>query len=173
MNRRNLLKGGAITAGVAALGGFQISCKPKSLDSWALIIETDFRDFKPLLPQLGLSQAVIDKIGDWLDKGINILHQFSADYRNGDFANAVALFNSLGEIVASIANEFNVLDNKIVKLILVSIQVARIAIASLLSEQATASSEAMKAVRGAKASDTAEIRKLAAVNVDKLLKAVQ
>lgn len=171
INRRELMVRGGMAGGVLLLGGLAEACKPKNLSTWVTIIVSDFAEMKPLLSELGLGQATLNKISGLIDTATRVAKDFDEAYRAGQFANAVTLFNSLGGLVTQIAGELGATDNRIVKLALVSIQVARIAIASLLQSQAQSSPVAMKRTIGA-GSATAEIQRLASVNVDALLKAL-
>lgn len=165
MNRRDVIKGGAISVGVLALTG----CPgQKSLSAWVTTIVAAFGEMKPLLAELGLSQAIITKVSGWIDTAVKIAKDFDEAYRAGKFKDAVTLFNNLGGLITQIAGALGAVDNRIVKLALISIAIARIAISSLLANHASASPEAMAVVNAASASDTAEIKRLAEVNVNGL-----
>lgn len=169
MNRRDLIKGGIAATGVLALSGVQQACTPKNLSSWVASIVGGFTEIKPLLPQLGLSQAVIDRVSGFIDKAVLIAHDFDAAYKAGKFTTAATLFGSLSDLITQIAGELNVTSNRIVKLALVSIAIARIAIASLLSQQAPSG---LTAANPAEQKAATEIRRLAAVDVNQLAKAL-
>lgn len=172
ISRRSMLKtstaGGLGMVGALTLTG--LACDKKNLSGWVTTIVSAFAEMKPLLGDLGLSPAVINKISGWIDTAAKVAKDFDVAYVAGKFADAVTLFNNLGRLIAQIAGELGAMDNRIVKLALVSISIARIAIATLLSNQAQASPEAMNAAASAPASNTAEIKRLASVNVDGLLK---
>jgi hypothetical protein len=175
MNRRDMLKTSSV-AGLGTLGGFAFtapSCdKPKNLSTWVTIIVADFTEMKPLLPELGLSQATIDRVSGFIDKAVKVARDFDAAYVAGKFADAVTLFTSLGDIVAQIASDLGAAENRIVKLALISIRIARIAIASLLSSQAS-EPQVAAAVRAARTTRTvSEIERLANSDLSKIEKAL-
>lgn len=177
MNRRNFMVTGA-TAGAGALVLSQEACKPKDLSGWVVTIVADYGEIKILLPQLGFSQAVIDRISGLIDNAVRIAKDFDDAYKAGKFDNAVVLFTSLGDLVTQVASEINVTDNRIVKLLVVGIQIARITIASLLKAQADSQPAVAAKVRAARMvpadqSAIREIERLAAIDVSKLLPAIQ
>lgn len=172
ISRRSMLKTSTV-AGLGMVGGLALTglaCDKKNLSGWVTAIVSAFTEMKPLLGDLGLSQVVINKISGWIGTAAKVAKDFDAAYVAGKFADAVTLFNNLGGLIAQIAGELGATDNRIIKLALVSISIARIAIATLLSNQAQASPEAMSAVASAPTSNTAEIKRLANVNIDGLLK---
>lgn len=181
MNRREMISTTTV-AGLGAVGGFAFTapaCSGKDLSGWVVTIDAYYDEVKILLPGLGLGQAVVARISDLIDKATKIAKQFDDAYQAGKFENAVSLFSSLGGLVTQIAGELNVTDNRIVKLALVGIQIARISIASLLKVQAdnqpqvAARASAMRSTSASADTALAEIERLATVNIDGLLKAVQ
>lgn len=174
MNRREMIStSGLGIAGFAVGTGFTApACGAKNLSGWVSSIVGAFAEMKPLLSQLGLSQVIVDKVSQWIDTAAKIARDFDQAYRDGKFADAVTLFNNLGGIVAQIAAELGQTDNRIVKLALVAIAVARIAIATLLNDQSS-DPQVARAVRGAAANPAVvEIRRLASADIDKLMKAL-
>src|SRR5689334_18955835 len=119
-----ILVGGAFTA-PACPGG-------KSLSTYVVIITKSYGEISALLPDLGLSQSTVTKVNGYIGQAIKVAEQFDAAYKAGAFENAATFFNSLGGLVANIASELNVTNNRIVKTTLVGVQIARIAIAALL-----------------------------------------
>lgn len=179
-NRREFLGlgGGAIVGAVAGTLVIEPFCDKKDLSGWVLTLTTAFGEIKPLLGQLGLSQAVLDRVSGFIDKGVKIAQDFDAAYKAGKFADARTLFLNLGDIVAQVAAELGASDNRIVKLALISISIARIAIAALLSSQASqpgvmAAVNKAKSAGGDDAKAIAEIERLSAIDVTKLLAAIQ
>lgn len=178
MNRRQMIKTSTV-AGLGAVTGFGFTapaCGQKDLSGWVTTIVAYFDEIKILLPELGLSQAVIDKVSGLISKAAKIAKQFDEAYKAGKFENAVTLFTNLGGLITQIAGELNVTDNRIVKLALVGIQIARITIASLLKSQGDAQPAVRMAAMSAEGPQQAaldEINRLAAIPVDGLLKAAQ
>ena len=174
LNRRNFI-GTSTLAGAGALVLSQTSCKPKNLSAWILTITTAFGEIKPLLSQLGLSETVITKVSGWIDEGVRLAKLFDEAYKAGKFTDALTLFNSLGDIIAQVAAELGATDNRIVKLALVSISIARIALAAILQAQESSAPEAIRIAKSSKAGAKAanEVQRLNSINVDKLLKAAQ
>lgn len=177
--RRDFIKTGTVTAGSIAFGAAFTApaCEKKNLSTWVVTIVSAFSEIKPLLSQLGLSQAVVDRVANLIDKGASIARSFDEAYKAGKFADAVTLFSNLGGVISEVATTLNVTDHRIVKLALVSISIARIAIASLLQSQADAQPQVARAVRSATTSanerDIAEIRRLASMDISKLEAAVK
>jgi hypothetical protein len=138
-------------------------------------IVADYKEIVPLLSQLGLKADVIAKVSGWINKAVSIAQDFDAHYKAGDFKNAVTLFTSLGGLITDIASELNVANNRIVNLLLVGIQIARITIASLLKVQADNQPLVARAARKAASAAPAdalalsEINRLAAIDVSRLL----
>jgi hypothetical protein len=166
-------------AGFAVGTGFTApSCGQKDLSGWVVTIPAYLNEIKPLLPDLGLSQVVIDKVSGWIDTAVSVAKKFDDAYQSGKFADAVTLFANLGGLITEIAAELNVTDNRIIKLALVGIQIARITIASLLQSQGDAlptsqKARAMGVVTGPQQTALSEIQRLASIDVNGLLKAVQ
>lgn len=181
MNRRKMLAiSGRGLAGAAAGGSVlsQIACAPKDLSGWVVTIVADYGEIKVLLPQLGFNQAVIDRVSGLIDKAARIAKDFDDAYRKGLFENALTIFTNLGSLIVQIAGELNAANNRIVKLLLVGIQVARITIASLLKAQADAQPAVAAKVRRARMvpadqSPLNEIERLASIDVSRLLPAIQ
>jgi hypothetical protein len=176
MNRRTMIGRSALAAGGFAVGvGFTApSCgTPKNLSSWVTMIVAAFGEIKPLLGELGLGTAVLDRVSGFIDKAAKIARDFDAAYRAGKFQDAATLFVNLGDVIAQIAADLGATDNRIVKLALISISIARIAIASLLNAQAPAVAEAVSAARtGGKARVVTEIERLANLDISKIEKAI-
>ncbi len=174
MNRRDLIKSGAVTTAAIAMGGFQVACAPKNLSGWVTTIIASFGEIKPLLPQLGLSQAVIDRVSGWIEKAVHIAQEFDAAYKAGKFSDAMTLFTNLGGLITQVASELNVVNNRIINLLLVGIQIARITIASLLKTQGENQPQIARRSMSRSEQDAAnEIQRLAAIDVSGLLKAIQ
>jgi hypothetical protein len=175
-SKREFLRFGG-TALVGGVAGAVILPTPgcpgaKNLSTWVTIIVADFSEMKPLLGELGLSQVIIDRVSGFIDKAVAIARDFDSAYKAGKFSDAVTLFTNLGGIVSQIAAELNVTNNRIVKLALVSISIARIAIASLLNAQAQ-QPEVMAAVNSARKSavhraNVSEIERLANADLSKI-----
>lgn len=177
--RREFIKTGSVAAGSIAFGAAFTApaCDKKDLSAWVSTIVMTFNEMKPLLPQLGLPQAKLDLISGYLNKAVAIAKAFDDAYKAGKFKDAVTLFGSLSELITQIATELNVVNNRIVKLSLVAIAVARIAIASLLKQQSGDPAVAATIARTSKGPEAmraaSEIERLAAMDVDKLLQAVK
>lgn len=174
MNRREFGSNATI-AGLGAVGGFAFTapaCDRKDLSGWVVTITASYREIKVLLPQLGLSQAVIDRVSSWIDTVGNVAKQFDEAYKRGDFSNASALFLNLGGLITSIAVELNVANNRIVNLLLVGVQIARITIGSLLKIQGEGQ-VARRSLSRSEQAAVAEINRLAAIDISKLLQAIQ
>src|ERR1700704_1639626 len=118
IGRREMLGRSALILGTVAVAGPAIlieeGCKAKDVSGWTLTITTGFGEAKPLLPQLGLSQAVIDRVSGFIDKAVTIARDFDAAYKARKFANAATLFASLSDLITKIAGELNVANNRIV-----------------------------------------------------------
>lgn len=151
------------------------ACDKKDLSGQVLILVTSFNEIKPLLPDLGLSSAVLDRISALLDKGVKIAKMFDDAYRAGKFDDAKTLFLNLVNVITSVAAELNLVNNIIIKFALVGIKVVQIVIANLLKQMASDPRVAAAIQsRGAEGQKTmAEIERLAAVNPDQLLKLLQ
>ena len=175
--RREFMGNTGLAVGGLALAITMPPCSKKDLSAWVSTIVASFNEMKPLLPQLGLPQAKIDLISGYLDKAAALARTFDEAYKAGKFKDAIALFGSLSELITSIASELGVVDNRIVKLALVAVAVARIAIATLLKQQASNPAAAAEIARSSKSAEAVkganEIDRLAAVDVDKLLQAVK
>lgn len=172
MNRRDLIKRGSMATALVAVGGLQLACKPQNLSGWVSTIVSAFGEMKPLLTQMGLSELVITRVSGWIDTAVKVAKDFDAAYRAGKFSDAVTLFTNLGKLITDIAADLNVTDNRIVKLALVTIAIARIAIASLLKSQSDNQPAVGLARQAASADDEkklAEIERLAAINIDGLV----
>ena len=177
MNRRGMLKASTV-AGLGAVGGFAFTapaCNKKDLSGWIVVIIADYGEIKPLLPQLGLSQAVIDRVTGWIDTAVSVAKKFDDAYQRGDFATASTLFLNLGKLITDIATELSATDNRIVELLLVGVQIARITIASLLKVQGDNQPQmaARRSLSRSEGDAVAEINRLASIDVGKVLKAIQ
>lgn len=173
VGRRDMLKTSTV-AGLGIVGGAAFSapaCDKKNLSGWITTIVASYGELKPLLPQLGLSQTAIDRVSGWIDTAESVARKFDEAYKAGQFTDAAALFTNLGGLITSIAAELNVANNRIVNLLLVGIQIARITIASLLKVQGD--SRRIMPVTTAEMAAIVEIRRLAAIDVSGLLKAIQ
>lgn len=142
----------------------------KNLSTNVVIIMRSYGEIKELLPETGLSQSVIDRVSGYIAKAIKVAEDFDKAYRAGAFQNAATLFNQLGGLVGDIANDVGASNHRVVRVTLVGIQIARIAIAGLLAAQAAN----QPAVRTAKKSPEmvaaiAEIERLNALDIDRLL----
>lgn len=175
ISRRDALKRVGVGVGFAMVAPavvLQEACKPKDPSAWVSTIVTTFGEIKPLLPQLGLSAAIVTKVSDLIDKGAKIARDFDQAYRSGAFANAVTLFTSLSGIITQVAGDLGATDNRIVKLALVAIAVARITIASLLDSQ-SGQPEVAAAVSADPGNPAIrEIRRLANADLSKIEKAL-
>jgi hypothetical protein len=189
MNRREMIKTSGFGVGSLALTGaaggafgFAVipdpACNPKNLSGWVVTIVADFGEIKPLLGELGLSTATVSRLSALIDKGASIAKAFDDAYKASDFKNAVTLFTSLGGIISQVAADLNVTDNRIVKLLLVGIQIARITIASLLDKQAAGTPAAQNAMANVpvgtpESKAVAEVKRLASIDVSGILAAIQ
>lgn len=177
--RREFIKTGTVAAGSIAFGAAFTApgCNGKDLSGWVTTIVAAFGEMKPLLPQLGLPEAVLDRVSGYLNKAVSVAKTFDEAYKAGKFKDAVAIFGSLSELITQIAAELNVVNNRIVKIALVTVSIARIAIATLLKQQSGDPAVAATIARTSKEPElmraASEIDRLAAVDVDKLLEAVK
>lgn len=162
--------GYAISTGFTAPG-----CSTKDLSMYTLIIARSYGEIKPLLPELGLSAARAQTVGNWIDKAISISGKFDEAYKRGAFADAASLFNELGSLVMSIAGELNVANNRIVTATLAGVAIARIAIAALLAAQAQEQGISSRTARQTPAMSIAitEIERLNAIDLNQLVFALQ
>lgn len=176
-SRRRFLKTGGLALGGAA--GFAIgtgatapACNPKNLSTYVQMFAGGFSEIKVLLPDLGLSQSIIAKVAELIDKGIKIAEAFDKAYKAGKFRDAATLFTNLGSIVSEVVTTLGVsTENRAVKVALAAIGIARVAIAIILSRQAqdTGFSASAAAPGSPEAKAIAEIEKLAATDVSKIL----
>jgi hypothetical protein len=180
MNRRKMLGvAGMAGAGFVVGTGFTApACSAKDLSGWVVTVVADYGEIKTLLPGLGVSQAVIDRVSGLIDKAVQIAKDFDDAYKARKFDNAITLFTSLGGLITQVAGELGVVDNRILKLLLVGIQIARITIASLLKVQADTQPAVAAKVRSARMvpadqSPLNEIERLASIDVSRLLSAIQ
>lgn len=174
MNRRSFVSTAALGAGSFAFGvGFTApACSKKDLSGQVLILVTGFNEIGPLLPELGLASAVLDRISGLLDRGVKFAKLFDDAYRAGRFEDAKTLFLNLGQVITSVVTELGIVDNRVVKGILVGVKIAQIVIASLLKQMA-AQPEVAAAIKSRGAGAMSEVDRLAAVDVDRLLKLLQ
>lgn len=169
--RREFIKTGSVAAGSVAFGAAFTApaCDKKDLSGQVLILVTGFNEIKPLLPELGLSAAVIARISDLLDKGVKVAKAFDDAYVAGKFDDAKTLFLNLGVVITSVVTELGVADNRLVKAVLIGIKVAQVVIANLLKQMA-ADPQVARAVKSRAPDAMAEIDRLAGVDVDAMLK---
>jgi hypothetical protein len=176
VTRRSFVSTAAVGAGAFAFGiaAVEPACSPKNLSTWITTITSAFAEVKPLLPQLGLNTALVAKVSDLVDKGARIARLFDEAYRAGKFADAVTLFSNLGDVIAQVASELGATDNRIVRLALVSISIARIAVATLLNNQADATPQVAAAVSAASGDPAVqEVKRLAATDISSVEKALK
>lgn len=181
-SRRRFLKTGGLALGATA--GFAIgtgatapACNPKNLSTYVQMFAGGFLEIKELLPTLGLPQAVIDQIASLIDKGVKVAAAFDKAYEDGKFTDAATLFTNLGTIITDVVKILGVsVENRAVKVALAAIGIARVAISILLKRQVEAQAQVAGGVRDAmrqpgspEAKAIAEIEKLAATDVGKIL----
>jgi hypothetical protein len=176
-NRREALRTiGLGTGGALAVMVFTAPACPggKNLSTYVVIITRSYGEIQTLLPNLGLSQSAVSKLGGFIGDAIRVAEEFDKAYKAGAFDNAATFFNQLGGLATNIASELNVTGNRVVKATLVGIQIARIAIAGLLEAQA-ANQPAVRTARMSPVMQTAikEIERLNAIDVSKILVTVQ
>jgi len=177
MNRRQMIQTTALGGAGFAIGtAFTApACNPKNLSSYVQMIAGGFAEIKVLLPDLGLSQSVIARVAELIDKGVKIAQDFDAAYKAGKFSDAATLFSNLGATLTQVINTLGVsTENRAVKVALAAIGIARVAIAILLQKQAEGQPRIMETVSAGKAQpETAkavsEIEKLAATDLSKVL----
>jgi hypothetical protein len=178
MNRRDMisvttLAGGGFLTGV----GFTTpQCgSPRNLSTYVQMIAGGFTEIKVLLPELGLSQAIIDQVASLLDKGVKIAKDFDTAYRAGKFTDASTLFTNLGSMVTQVVSTLGIAtDNRAVKIALAAIGVARVALAIILQRQVDNQPQVAAAVQGSKAQPStakaiSEVERLAETDLNKLL----
>lgn len=177
MNRRSMIARTTV-AGLGFVSGAAFTmppCSGKPVGAWVTTITAAFSEMKPLLGELGLAQTVVDRVSGFIDRAASIARQFDQAYRDGKFADAITMFSNLSGLITSIATELNVVNNRIVKLALISVSIARIAIATLLNQQST-QPQVADAVRrsrsGVNASIESEIKRLAETPIEPLLKSL-
>lgn len=124
MQRRDLLKGGAIAALVTVTLGNK-GCSAKDLSVYVQTVVGVLRELQPLLPNA--AQLIV--------KAIKIAEDFDVFYRAGKFADAKALFANLAELLSQIAADVGV-TSPTVKVALLVAGIAMRAIAVLLASQA-------------------------------------
>lgn len=177
MNRRQMIQTTALGGAGFAIGtAFTApACNPKNLSSYVQMIAGGFTEIKALLPDLGLSQSIITKVAELIDKGVKIAQDFDAAYRAGKFSDASTLFTNLGSVITQIVTTLGVsTENRAVKVALAAVGIARVAIAILLKKQSDEQPQIAESVRAGKAQPemakaVSEIEKLAATDLNKLL----
>lgn len=177
VDRRYFIKGGTVAVGGVVFGAAFAApaCDKKPVGVWIVTMTAGFSEMKPLLPDLGLSQEIVNRVSGFIDRGASIARQFDQAYRDGKFADAISLFSNLSGLITSVATELKVVDNRIVKLALVSVSIARIGIATLLNQQSTQPqvADAISRSRSAvNASIESEIKRLAETPIEPLLKSL-
>lgn len=168
MNRREMITTTALGAAGFAVGtGFTAgACSPKNLSTYVQMIAGGFSEIKVLLPDLGLSQSVIAKVAELIDKGVKIAKDFDDAYKAGKFSDAATLFSNLGSLISQVVSTLGVsTENRAVKVALAAIGIARVAIAILLANQ----NQGFTAQNPAQAQAMSEIERLAATDVSKIL----
>lgn len=177
MNRRQMISTSALAAGGFALGGAMTApqCSgARNLSTYVQMIAGGFSEMKVLLPDLGLSQSMVARVAELLDKGVAIAKDFDKAYREGKFTDARTLFTNLGSLVTQVITVLGVsTENRGVKVALAAIGIARIAVAIILDRQLSQPSAAAS-VRDARAvPENAvaldEIKRLANTDVSKIL----
>lgn len=123
MNRRTILKTGALTAGMLMLSGAQVACG-KNLSLYVNIIVGALKELSPLLP--GQAQLIA--------KAIAIAETFDRAYREGKFTDAIAIFENLAGVLGEIADAAGV-TNPQVRTALAVAGIALRAIAVLLKSR--------------------------------------
>ncbi len=157
MNRRVALQSiGTGTASVAVFGPvvFLQGCSPKNLSVYVQTVVGTLHELQPLLPDASANIA----------KAIKIASDFDKAYRDGKFADAIAVFSNLSGVISEIATDAGV-DNSTVKVALAVAGIAMRAIAVLLQSQS-----ANPAVANARVGASSEQRRQAAL-VEKLANA--
>lgn len=138
MNRRELIKSGAVTAGVVAFGGLQSACTPKSLSFWVQSVVGALEEIAPLIPA---QAANIKKI-------VAVAKDFDAKYQAGAFADALTIFQNMTSLIDDLVRDIGV---NLTPQIKVALSVAGIAIrtiALLLKQQGESQPTIARAVRG-------------------------
>lgn len=176
MNRRQMITTSALGAAGFAVGtGFTAeACSPKNLSTYVQMIAGGFSEIKVLLPDLGLSQSIIAKVAELIDKSVKIAKDFDDAYKAGKFTDARTLFTNLGSLVTQVITTLGLsVENQGVRIALAAIAIARIGIAIILDRQlsqpsmAASVQEAQADPENAKALN--EIKRLANTDVSKIL----
>lgn len=173
---QSALAGGAFALGVGATAP---ACpfNPKNLSAYVSMIAGGFGEIKVLLPDLGLSQALITQVSNLIDRGVKVAKDFDSAYKAGKFTDASALFNNLGSIITQVITTLGVsIENRAVKVALAAIGIARVAIAILLQKQAQSQPQVLAAAKGATADEAkavSEIERLAATDLSAILAAMK
>lgn len=179
-SRRSFLKTtsiAAVGAGSFALGVGATAPQcggVKNLSTYVQMIAGGFTEIKVLLPDLGLSQAIIAKVADLLDKGVKVAADFDKAYRDGKFTNARTLFTNLGSLVTQVITTLGVsVDNRGVKIALAAIGIARVAVAIILDRQLSQPSVAAEVQASRSKPENAaaldEVKRLANTDVSGIL----
>lgn len=177
MNRREMITTTALgTAGFAVGAGFSApACGVKNLATYVQMIAGGFSEIKVLLPDLGLSQSIIAKVAELIDKGVKIAKDFDEAYKAGKFADAATLFSNLGSLISQMINTLGVsTENRAVKVALAAIGIARVAIAILLNKQAQDDPQVAAAAKAGRnvpsqAKAISEVERLAETDLSKIL----
>ena len=165
---------GGVIAPISRPGTPEPSCGVKDLSSWVVVIAADYNEIIPLLPHLGLSKATIDRVSGLIGKVLAVAKDFDAAYKAGKLADVKTTFLNLGALIGQIAGELGVSNNRLLTLLLVGIQIARITLASLIDKMIVAAPAAMVAnLSPDDQSAVAEVKRLAAIDVSKMLAAIQ
>lgn len=155
MNRRELIKSGAVTAGVVAFGGLQIACKPQNLSFWVQSVVGALEEVAPLIP--GQSQAI--------KKIVKLAQDFDAAYQAGKFTDALTLFQNLTSLIDQLVSDIGGQLSPQIKTALAIVNVALRTIALLLKQQGESQPTIARAVRGgAQSQAVSTVNRLADLN---------
>ena len=162
MNRRTFIGTSAVASvGIAGMG---LKCGGPSVSGVVTIITGAVAELRILFPA---QETTLSKI-------VSLANSFNAAWVAGKFADAKTFFLNLDTLVSQVIADLGLNATTRTKLLLASLGVAVRTIAALISEQAAAQPEAMRAESISSPQTTDRVKKLADPKVaDDLLKAVR
>lgn len=160
MQRRELMKLGAVATVATIIGGGSIACGVK-LTTWVATITGALDELKPLLPAQAALLAKIAKVAT----------DFNDAYQSGKFASASTIFENLSGLIDQLVNDIGTPSQQ-VKIIIALVGVAVRTIAVILKSQATPTIASAATAVNASAVSTIE-RLSASDEVDALFRAVK
>ncbi len=165
---------GGVIAPISLPGAPEPACSVKDLSGWVVTIAADYGEIKTLLPQLGLSKMTVDRISGLIDKALTVARDFDAAYKAGKLADVKTTFLNLGTLITQIAGELGVVKNRLLSLLIVGIQIARITLASLIDKMIVVAPASMTMNMSADdVAAVAEVKRLASIDVSKVLAVIQ